>query len=96
MQVSGASFAHGPHGVNAPHGLRGPHRPQTTAPQGGVDRLEISEAAQAASRASESAPQGEGIRADLVGRIRSQIAAGTYETPDKLGAAVDRLLNELG
>jgi hypothetical protein len=31
-----------------------------------------------------------------VNQIRAQIAAGTYETPDKLDAAVQRLLDEIG
>jgi hypothetical protein len=35
------------------------------------------------------------IRADLVRRIRSEIAAGTYETPEKWEAALDRLLDLL-
>jgi len=35
------------------------------------------------------------IRTDLVQRLRLEIANGTYETPDKLDAALDRLLDGL-
>lgn len=35
------------------------------------------------------------IRADKVADIRAQIEAGTYETPDKLDAAIDKLLDDL-
>ena len=35
------------------------------------------------------------IRTDKVASVRSQIEAGTYETDDKLNAAVDGLLNQL-
>lgn len=35
------------------------------------------------------------IRADKVAQIKAQIDAGTYETPDKLDAATDRLLDDL-
>lgn len=35
------------------------------------------------------------IRHDLVARVRRDIAAGTYETPAKLDAAVDRMAVEL-
>jgi anti-sigma28 factor (negative regulator of flagellin synthesis) len=35
------------------------------------------------------------IRWDLVERIRAEIAEGTYETPEKWQAAVDRLLDQL-
>jgi hypothetical protein len=35
------------------------------------------------------------IRWELVQRIRNEIAAGTYETPEKLEKAVERLLERL-
>ncbi len=35
------------------------------------------------------------IRVDKVAEIKAQIAAGTYETDDKLNAAADRLLDEV-
>jgi hypothetical protein len=37
----------------------------------------------------------EPIRTDLVERIRCEIAAGTYETPEKWALALDRLLARL-
>ncbi|MDR1485184.1 MAG: flagellar biosynthesis anti-sigma factor FlgM [Planctomycetaceae bacterium] len=36
-----------------------------------------------------------GVRFDLVNRIKSEIAAGTYETPDKMDIAVDRMIEKL-
>jgi anti-sigma28 factor (negative regulator of flagellin synthesis) len=36
-----------------------------------------------------------GVRFDLVNRIKSEIAAGTYETPDKIDIAVDRMIEKL-
>ena len=35
------------------------------------------------------------IRADLVARVRREIAEGTYDTPQKLDIALERLLNRL-
>ena len=35
------------------------------------------------------------IRSELVAELRRQIEAGTYETPEKLEVAVERLLGEL-
>lgn len=35
------------------------------------------------------------IRMDKVAEIKAQIAAGTYETDDKLNIAADRLLDDL-
>jgi hypothetical protein len=39
--------------------------------------------------------QGRPFRADLVARIRKEIAAGTYETPEKLEVALARMLMRL-
>ncbi len=92
MQIHGTSHVHGPHNINAPHA---PFRAQgaSKAPAtSSADRVDISAAAEAAIQASE----GGEVRRQLVDQIRSQIAAGTYETPGKLDAAVERLLNEIG
>ena len=35
------------------------------------------------------------FRADLVARIRREIAAGTYDTEEKFEAALDRMLDRL-
>ncbi|MCC7474908.1 MAG: flagellar biosynthesis anti-sigma factor FlgM [Pirellulales bacterium] len=95
MQIYGPSQVHSPQNVNAPtasNRLQGNAGTQGTAASRSVDRVEISPAAQAASQAAESG----GIRHELVNQIRSQIAAGTYETPEKLDAALTRLLDEIG
>jgi negative regulator of flagellin synthesis FlgM len=54
--------------------------------------VEISAAAEAAVQAAESSE----VRSDLVARVRGEIAAGTYETPEKLDAALERLLDQIG
>jgi len=41
-----------------------------------------------------TAPE-DGIRADLVARVRREIAEGRYDTPDRWNAALDRLLSRL-
>jgi hypothetical protein len=40
-------------------------------------------------------PRDDEIRADLVERVRREIAAGTYETPEKWDIALQRLLERL-
>jgi negative regulator of flagellin synthesis FlgM len=88
---AGLSKVHGPHGINAPHAPFRGQAASATAPAQ-ADSLTISSAAEAAMKASESA----GIRQDVVNRIRGEIAAGTYETPAKLDAALNRLLDQIG
>jgi hypothetical protein len=40
-------------------------------------------------------PQDRAFRADLVARIRHEIADGVYDTPEKFDIALDRLLERL-
>jgi anti-sigma28 factor (negative regulator of flagellin synthesis) len=35
------------------------------------------------------------IRFDLVNRVKSEIAAGNYDTPDKMDIAIDRMIEKL-
>jgi hypothetical protein len=42
-----------------------------------------------------SPPRNEEIRSDLVERVRREIAAGIYETPEKWDIALQRLLERL-
>jgi len=91
MQIHGTSQVHGAQRIQGPHyndRVAGSSPNQPVA--GPSDQLDISPAAEAAVQASESGQ----FRADLVARVRSEIAAGTYETPEKLDAALNRLLNE--
>ena len=91
---AGITKIHGPHGINAPHAPvpRPGRRWRREDTPRSATSVTISPAAEAAIQATETG----GIRQDLVNRIRSEIAAGTYETPAKLDAALDRLLDEIG
>jgi negative regulator of flagellin synthesis FlgM len=92
MHIQGTTHIHGPQGINAPHApFRGQGAGQSSAARG-ADRVDISPAAEAAIRAAE----GGEVRHELVNQIRDQIAAGAYETTEKLDIALDRLLDEIG
>ena len=97
MQVQGPSSVQGPSQVHAAQPIRGPHtsgsiEPSTATGSAAVgDRLDISEAGQIASRMAEIPD----IRAERVQDIRAAILDGSYETQDRLGTAVDRLLDEI-
>lgn len=49
----------------------------------------------AADSAPPPRPTDPGVRTELVERIRREIEAGTYETPQKWQIALDRLLDDL-
>ncbi len=92
MHIYGPSQLHGPQAIGAPHGAR-PAQPMTRPEAAQItDEVNISEAAQLV----EQVQQLPDIREDRVEAVRQQIAAGTYETGDKLNAAVERLLDEIG
>ena len=60
-----------------------------------TDQLDLSAEAQALSsaQASGATEASAGIRQDRVDSIRQAIANGTYESPEKLSGALDRLLD---
>ena len=92
MHIHGTTHVHGPQGINAPHSVHRSQNSQATSSAGSVDRVEISPAAAAASQAAETGQ----IRQALVNSIRAQIAAGTYDTPAKMDAALERMFDEIG
>lgn len=59
---------------------------------GVVDQVEISDLAQRLSALGSAS----GIRTEKVAAVRDAIAAGTYETPDKIEYTIDRLMGVLG
>jgi negative regulator of flagellin synthesis FlgM len=91
MQVYGPAHVHGPQAVGAPHTTRPLPSAQATESPAIRDEVNISDAA----RMVEQVHQVPDIRQDRVDSIRAQIAAGTYETPDKVNVAVERLLDEI-
>lgn len=92
MQIYGAGPLHGPHAVNPAHLQR------TQAAQGAAsagmpqDQLEIS----SVGRMLEQIHDLPEIRHEKVAALRKAIAAGTYDTPDRMSLALDRLLGEIG
>ena len=90
MQINGIGNIHGPQQVRPTQGVDG-----ASATEGAnlheADQVEISAEAEMISRVHELPD----IRADRVAEIREQIAAGAYETDEKLDIAVGRLLDEL-
>ncbi len=57
---------------------------------GAGDTVEISEAGKLAAKIHDTSL----TRMDIVERVKGQIAAGTYETPDRIETTVNRLVEE--
>lgn len=91
MEIHGAGGAQGPQAIFprlAAFGVEGGHTVHTTTPRDHVEISPLGQMLDGISRLPE-------IRHERVEAIRQQIADGTYETPDKIQVALDRLLDEL-
>ncbi len=92
MHIYGPTHLHGPQSVAPPHGARAAQRTTRSDAAPISDEVQISDAARLADQINEI-PE---IRQNRVDDIRARIAAGTYETDEKIDIAVDRLLDEIG
>jgi negative regulator of flagellin synthesis FlgM len=89
MEVNGPGPVH--HSIPVGQVRPAQNHPSPTAkPAGPVDAVEIS----SAGRMLEKASQSSAVRAERMAQIKAAIDAGTYETPEKLEAALEKLLDE--
>lgn len=99
MNIWGVFSSQGSQGLNALKGVEAARAAQGIAPDAATVQQGVTEVRDSvtlsvdAVRAAESAGE---IRFDRVNAIRAAIADGSYETPEKLDAALDRLLERLG
>ncbi len=91
MEINGLSNVGGSQPIRSIQKLDGPAASQSTQALHGADQIEISAEADMISRANEV----NDIRAERVDSIRQQIAAGTYDTDEKLEIAIGRLFDQL-
>ena len=92
MHIYGPAHLHGAQPIGAPHAAK-VNRPAATPSSGPIqDEVQISDAGRLLDQVHDL-PE---IRQDRVGQIRQQIAEGTYETPEKLQIALERLFDEIG
>lgn len=92
MHIYGPTHLHGAQSISSPHAVRGTKPGQSKPGEPIRDELQLSDAGRVADK-MDAIPE---IRQDRVDAIRAQIAAGTYETDEKLDIALDRLLDEIG
>jgi negative regulator of flagellin synthesis FlgM len=92
MEIYGAGGAQGPQPIYPRLAAFTVEAGQTVPTQAPRDRVEISPI----GRMLDGVARLPEIRHEKVEEIRSQIASGVYETPEKLELALDRLMDELG
>ncbi|MDO4586918.1 MAG: flagellar biosynthesis anti-sigma factor FlgM [Planctomycetia bacterium] len=100
MDIYGTHIIHGSQGIAAPHQTGMLKRNVAAETKNNVpvkDEVEISTTAQRLSETREmSSTLGQGeIRLDLINRVRSEIASGTYDTPEKMDIAMEKMFNSI-
>jgi negative regulator of flagellin synthesis FlgM len=103
MDIYGPTHLHGAHALGAPHkNSAGQKQPPEPKGRDFKDEVQFSQEAQQLTDSAHLRKNAEGnnapsseVRLELVNRIRSEIASGTYETEAKLDQAVDRLLDRI-
>ena len=93
MNIWGVTSTQGSQGLNALKGVEAAQSTQAAMQQGVAEVHDAVTLSVDAVRAAESTGD---IRFDRVNAIRAAIADGSYETPEKLDMAIDRLLDRLG
>ena len=95
MQIQGLQSAHAAHSINQANSAKQASAVESSAPTNSIaaDELDLSAEAQALIQAQDTNAASEGIRTEKVAAIRQAIADGSYETPEKMSAALDKMLD---
>lgn len=97
MEISNTQFLHGVQGLQGPH--RNTATKESAAPQTQTtaiqDEARFSDEALRISDNQSIESSSSGVRFELVNRIKAEIAAGSYDTPDKMDIALDRLIERM-
>jgi hypothetical protein len=98
MEITNTAFVHNAHSIQGPHRAMPAGESASAGQTTGIrDIINFSDEAMRLSRtdSASTASSKSGIRFDLVNRVRSEIAAGTYDTADKMDIALDRMVSNL-
>lgn len=92
MQVDGPGSVSGSRPISQAKPALAAAEPKAAEPTSPRDEVEISEA----SRMFDQLNQSPEVRAERLAQIKAEIDAGTYETQEKLEAALLKLMGEAG
>ncbi len=91
MEVRGLSSARPLSPISRPETTPGPEKTQVAGPPAPKDEVEIS----AVGKMLDDASRTPGVREQRLAEIKAAIEAGTYETPEKLELALNRMIEQL-
>ena len=93
--VAGVSRVNSVHHAKMEDGTASISKKQEAAPKQDVVDVKTTQLSAPPSDVTFSGVKVNGIRTDLVNRVRAEIAAGTYETPEKMEIALEKMLGDL-
>jgi negative regulator of flagellin synthesis FlgM len=93
MQVNSLQSVNAAQSLSRVNSVKTPTTPATAVPASIGDQLDLSPEAQQILSSQATGGTSADFRADKVASIRQAIADGTYETPEKLSSALDKLLD---
>jgi flagellar biosynthesis anti-sigma factor FlgM len=101
MEINGNFGIHGVHGARQVGKLSATENQGVRATDASVadapsDQVDFSAAAQSIGQVAGSGAIVDGVRVDKVAALKAQIAAGTYDTPERMAVALDRMLDQWG
>ncbi len=91
MEVRGLTSARPAAPISRPDTASGPAEAAPVGPTSPKDEVEIS----AVGKMLDDASRTPGVREQRLAQIKAAIEAGTYETPEKLELALNRMLEQL-
>lgn len=94
MNIWGVFSTQGSQGLAGVKGVEAAQAAKATAAQQGVG--EVHDAVTLSVDGVRAAESTSDVRFDRINAIRAAIADGSYDTPEKLDIALDRLLDRLG
>ena len=90
MEIRGIHNLNGPQALQGPHRLQGTEAPQIADSIRGADQLELSSMDGVRGLGGADA-----VLSPRIAQIRAEIAAGIYDTPARMDAAVGRMFDEI-
>ena len=92
MDVNGIGSVSRPNALGAARPVTGVETPPSADALAPQDEVQISSAARQMDELSRTS----GVRQERIEQIRQEIADGSYDTPEKLDAALDKFLDKYG
>ena len=95
MNINTSSHSQSIHNLSGFYRALGGKGSAEAVPTSQKDTVSFSEEALRLSETANTNTESTRIRFDIVNRVKAEIAAGTYDTPEKMDIAIDRMASRI-